>query len=147
MPSLNPYLLFEGKCEEAFNLYKSVFGGEFEMISRYKDVPSDVPMPDVEKDQIMHMALPIGKEDMLMGSDRPAHTGKNIVGNNYSITISTDSEKQADEYFNGLSAGGQITMPMEKTFWGAYFGMLIDKYGINWMISFDLGSNGNQSKS
>lgn len=145
MPALNPYLLFEGNCEDAFKFYKSVFGGEFEMVSRYKDVPSDVPMPDAEKDQIMHIALPVGKGNILMGSDRPAHTGKNIIGNNYSISISTDSQNQADEIFNGLSNGGQVTMPIGKTFWGAYFGMLIDKYGINWMISFDLGANGTQS--
>jgi PhnB protein len=144
MSSLHPYLLFEGNCEDAFNLYKSVFGGDFEMVSRYKDVPPDVPVPDAEKDQIMHISLPVGDGNMLMGSDRPAHTGKNIVGNNYSITISTDSENQADDYFNGLSAGGKVTMPMEKTFWGAYFGMLVDKYGINWMISYDYGTNDKQ---
>jgi PhnB protein len=141
MPVLNPYLLFEGTCEEAFIFYKSVFGGEFEMISRFKDIPSDVPMPEIEGDQIMHVALPIGSGSMLMGSDRPANTGKNIIGNNYSISVSADSEKQADLFFKGLAAGGQVTMPIDKTFWGAYFGMLIDKYGINWMISYDYGSN------
>ncbi len=137
MATLNPYLIFNGNTEEAFNFYKSVFGGEFEMVMRNKDVPSEVPKPESNPDQIMHIALPIGKAAILMGSDVPEIHGKAIVGTNFSISISTDSEKEADQLFKGLSEGGKVTMPMDKAFWGAYFGMLVDKFGIPWMVSYD----------
>lgn len=141
MATINPYLTFNGNCEEAFTFYKSVFGGEFPYIGKFKDMPpaeGSAPMPESEGEKIMHVSLPISKETILMGSDSSEAYGQaTIIGNNFSISINTDSTEEADRLFNGLSAGGTVTMPMNKTFWGAYFGMFTDKFGINWMINFD----------
>ncbi|MDB5106414.1 MAG: Glyoxalase/bleomycin resistance protein/dioxygenase [Fibrobacteres bacterium] len=136
MPSINPYLGFNGDCEKAFQFYKSVFGGEFAVIQRFKDVPSEMALPASEGEKIMHVSLPIGK-NILMGSDRPAQMGPGTRGDGYSISFSADSQKEADRAFTGISAGGKVTMPIAKTFWGAYFGMCTDKFGIDWMVSFD----------
>ena len=140
MTTVNIYLTFNGNCEEAFNFYKSVFGGEFPYVGRYKDMPSDggkKPDPK-EENRIMHMSLPISKETMLMGSDTGGEWASSFSkGNNFSISINTDSKGEADRLFNGLSAGGQVAMPMDKTFWGDYFGVFADKFGINWMVSFN----------
>lgn len=135
MATLNPYLNFDGKCEEAFNFYKSVFGGEFLTVMRFKEVPAEYQMPASESEKIMHMALPIG-QNILMGSDTPVSMGPTTVGNNVSISISTASQAEADHLFNGLSAGGQVTMPLDKAFWGDYFGMCTDKFGVQWMVSY-----------
>jgi PhnB protein len=137
MPTLNPYLNFNGNAEEAFNFYKSVFGGEFPMIMRFGDVPKEFQGAETEKQNIMHIALPIGKNSVLMGSDVPSAYGKADAGSNVHISISTESKEEADKIYKGLSNGGQAKMPMENTFWGSYFGMLSDKFGIHWMISFD----------
>jgi PhnB protein len=142
MTAVNPYLNFGGNCEEAFNFYKSVFGGEFLNKMRFKDVSAEQmgesnQMPESESEKIMHVSLPIGQETVLMGSDRPATMGPTVNGNNYSISINAASEAEAAKLFNGLSAGGQVTMPLEKTFWGAYFGMFTDKFGIQWMVNYD----------
>ncbi len=140
MTTVNIYLTFNGNCEEAFNFYKSVFGGEFPYVGRFKDMPADAGMPMDPKDanRIMHMSLPISKETMLMGSDTGGEWAPNFSeGNNFSISINTDTKDSADRHFNGLSAGGKVTMPMAKTFWGDYFGMFTDKFGINWMVSFN----------
>ena len=137
MAVLNPYLNFNGNAEEAFNFYKSVFGGEFPMIMRFKDAPAEFRGSESEAERIMHIALPIGEGSVLMASDMPEHYGKAVVGNNFNISISTKSKEEADRLFNGLSAGGQVTMPMANTFWGSYFGMLKDKYDIQWMVSYD----------
>jgi PhnB protein len=142
MPAINPYLNFNGNTEEAFNFYKSVFGGEFATVMRFKDMPSDGQSPnnklsDKEGQQIMHIALPIAGGDMLMGSDVPEHFGKATAGTNFHICISPTSQEEATQLFNGLSAGGKITMPLEKTFWGAFFGMCTDKFGIQWMVNYD----------
>ena len=136
MAQINPYLTFDGQCEAAFLFYKSVFGGEFTYIGKFKDMPQD-GLSGEDGERIMHVSLPISKETILMGSDTTSAQGKSIVGNNISISINTDSEAEADKLFNGLSVGGAIGMPMEKTFWGAYFGMFTDKFGINWMVNFD----------
>ena len=136
MASVNPYLSFNGNCEEAFDFYKSVFGGEFAMKSRFGEMPSEHNCSEAEANKIMHVALPIGKDSILMGSDQPDGYGPLSEGNNFNIAVSPDSEEQATGIFNGLSAGGQVVMPMEKTFWGAYFGMLKDKYGIQWMVNY-----------
>ena len=135
--AINPYLNFDGNAEEAFNFYKSVFGGEIEMIMRYKDAPPEHQMGETNGEKIMHISLPIGKNNMLMASDTPAMYGQTIFGTNFSITVSTDSEAEAEKIFNGLSAGGKITMGLEKVFWGSYFGMLTDKFGVSWMVSYD----------
>jgi PhnB protein len=137
MTVVNPYLNFNGNCEEAFNFYKSVFGGEFVTVMRFKDVPAEYQMAKSESEKIMHVALPIGQGTILMGSDTPAAMGPVTNGNNFSIAISTETETEATRLFNRLSAGGQVTMPLDKTFWGAYFGMLTDKFGIQWMVSYD----------
>jgi len=141
MAQVNPYLTFNGNCEEAFDFYKSVFGGEFPYIGRYKDMP---PMDgceaisEEEREKIMHVSLPISSETVLMGSDSSESFGHApIVGTNFSISINADSVEEAEKLFNGLSAGGKIKMPLNKTFWGAYYGMFTDKFGINWMVNHD----------
>jgi PhnB protein len=140
MTTVNVYLTFNGNCEEAFNFYKSVFGGDFTYVGRFKDMPpmGDKPMSDADGEKIMHMSLPVSKETSLMGSDTAEGFGPPFqVGNNFSISINTDSKDEANRLFNNLSVGGQIVMPMDNTFWGSYFGMFTDKYNINWMVSFD----------
>jgi len=137
MAALNPYITFNGNCEEAFNFYRSAFGGDFAMISRFGDVPSEVQYTLEEARKIMHVSLPIGNGTFLFGSDRPASVGNGSMGDNIAISIDTESEKEADRIFNGLSAGGKVTMPLAKTFWGAYFGMLTDSFGVHWMVNFD----------
>ena len=145
MLSINPYLTFNGNCEEAFNFYKSVFGGEYPYIGRFKDMPpSDGKnCPPEDDNKIMHVSLPIGEGTVLMGSDCPSSYGAVVQGTNFAISINAKSRDEADRLFKGLSAGGKVTMPMEDTFWGAYFGMWEDKFGINWMMNYDT----NQSKN
>ena len=137
MPSMNPYLNFNGNTEEAFNFYKSVFGGEFAMVGRFKDMPEEYRGPESEWNKIMHISLPIKGGSVLMGSDAPEHMGKVIVGNNVNISLHPDTKEEADKLFGGLSAGGNVVMPMADAFWGAYFGMFVDKFGIHWMINVD----------
>jgi PhnB protein len=142
MPKINTYLNFDGKAEEAFTFYKSVFGGEFAMISRMSDAPNTENLPDNEKQRIMHIALPIGDE-MLMASDIVPSLGHKIQFGNYSyISVFTESRQEADRIFYGLSAGGEIEMPLEDAFWGDYFGSFKDKFGIYWMINFPTQQQG-----
>ena len=138
MLTISPYLNFNGNTEEVFNFYKSVFGGEFTTFQRFKDVPSELPTSASAGEKIMHVALPISKEVTLMGSDTHESFGAVKMGTNFSLSINTDTKKDTDRIFNALAAGGQITMPLEKTFWGAYFGMLTDKFGIQWMVNCQL---------
>ena len=139
MSSINVYLIFDGNCEKAFDFYKSVFGGEIPYVGRYKDMPpgeGKVPEKDLEK--IMHMSLQVDKDTVLMGSDAGGEWAPIYKqGNNFSLSINASSKENADKIFNDLSKGGQVTMPMAKTFWGDYFGMLTDKFGINWMMSYN----------
>ena len=141
MASVNVYLTFNGTTEEAFNFYKSVFGGEFSYIGKFKDMPADdncPPPTEEEGNRIMHVSLPISKETVLMASDSTSGSGGDVTfGNNFAVSINGDSKEEADRLFNGLSAGGTVIMPMADTFWGAYFGMFTDKFGINWMVNFD----------
>ena len=139
MASINPYIHFNGNAEEAFNFYKSVFGGEFSALSRFKDMPnSGNPNAEKEADKIMHIALPIGKNSVLMGSDTPGFLGTHNENENRSkIAIAAESKEEADKLFNGLSAGGNVEMPIGDSPWGTYFGMFRDKYGFEWMINFD----------
>ena len=143
MALINPHINFNGNAEEAFNFYKSVFGGEFANIVRFKDLASPgIPIADKEANKIMHIALPIGK-NILMGNDVPESMGQvNERENRSKISISAESREEADNLFNGLSSGGDIEMPMEDSPWGSYFGMFRDKYGIEWMIDFDLRHKG-----
>lgn len=140
MRALNPYLNFDGNCEEAFNFYKSVFGGEFTYMGRFGEMPDDhlQGVPDDVKNRIMHVSLPIGENGVLMGSDIMEGYGPPFVaGTNFSLSYGADTKELADELYAKLSSGGMQTMPMENTFWGDYFGMLVDKFGIAWMISFN----------
>lgn len=139
MAILSIYLNFKGNCEEAFGFYKSVFGGEFPYIGRYKDMPQDgSTCPPEDAGKIMHISLPVSKETVLMGCDVLEYPGRELVaGNNFSVMVSTSGKEEADHIFNGLATGGTVTMPLSNTFWGAYFGMLTDKFGINWMVSFE----------
>ena len=140
MELINPHINISVNAKEAFNFYKSVFGGEFTYIGKFKDMPVDENCPppsEEEGNRIMHVSLPISKETILMGSDSTSFSGEVTFGNNFAVSINTDSKEEADKLFNGLSANGTIIMPMEKTFWGAYFGMFTDKFGINWMVNFD----------
>jgi PhnB protein len=139
MATINVYLTFNGNCEEAFNFYKKVFGGEFSYLGRFSEMPpqGDKPVSKADANKIMHVSLPISKETVLMGSDASEDFGgKAIVGNNFSISLDTDSRSDADSFFKKLSQGGRTTMPMSDTFWGSYFGMLTDQFGINWMVSY-----------
>lgn len=136
MATINPYLNFKGNTEEAFNFYKSVFGGEFQALQRFKDTPEGANLSAADQEKIMHIALPIGN-NMLMATDALESMGQKLTfGDNLSISISTDSEAEADRLFSGLAAGGQVSMPLEKMFWGDYFGMLTDRFGVQWMVSY-----------
>ena len=138
MALINPYINFNGNAEEAFLFYKSVFGGEFAMIMRFKDISNpENPISEKEANKIMHIALPIGK-NILMGNDVPEIMGRvNENENRSKIAIGAASREEADKLFNGLSAGGTIEVPISDSPWGSYFGMFRDKYGIEWMIDFD----------
>lgn len=138
MAAINPYLNFNGNTEEVFNFYRSVFGGEFLMLQRFKDIPGGEKMSAEDGEKIMHISLPIGQDTILMATDALESMGQNVAtGNNFYISISASSEEEAEKLYNGLSAGGQITMPLGKAFWGAYFGMFVDKFGIQWMVNYD----------
>lgn len=138
MVTINPYLNFMGKTEDAFNFYKSVFGGKFATFQHFKDVPGGGKMSAEDQEKIMHVALPIGNGNILMGTDALESMGQSLTaGNNFYISIGTESEEEADDIFGKLSAGGEVTMPLDKAFWGAYFGMLVDKFGIQWMVNYD----------
>lgn len=145
MARVNPYLNFKGNTEEAFNFYKSVFGGEFAMLMRFGDIPNQEgceKMPESDLGKIMHIALPISEGNVLMATDAVGeYAEKSIYGNNISLSVSADSKEEADKIFNGISAGGEITMPLADAFWGAYFGMCKDKFGIHWMINYDYPKN------
>lgn len=137
---LNPYLNFDGNAEEAFRFYHTVFGGEF-FIQKMGDTPDMGDLPDNEKNHVMHVSIAIGKGQYLMASDCLPSQGQILEkGNNNYISIMPESREEADRLFNGLSAGGEIEMPMEEMFWGDYFGSFKDKFGVCWMINFALNS-------
>ena len=138
MALINPYIHFNGNAEEAFNFYKSVFGGEFGKTLRYKDISSDeYPIPETDKNRLMHITLPINKNSTLMGSDVLSMMGKvNENDNRNAVAITAESRDEADKLFNGLSAGGKIEMPMADGPQGSYFGMLTDRFGVEWMVNF-----------
>jgi PhnB protein len=138
MALINPHINFNGNAEEAFTFYKSVFGGAFSKIIRFKDISSaEFPVAENEANKIMHIALPIGK-NFLMANDVPEIMGRTNENENRSkIVIIAESREEADKLFNGLSAGGQIEGPIGDSPWGTYFGCFRDKYGIEWMVEFD----------
>lgn len=138
MALINPHINFNGNAEEAFNFYKSVFGGEFAKIIRLKELSSpECPVTENDGNKIMHIALPIGK-NILMANDVPESMGPvNENENRSKISISAECREEADKLFNGLSAGGTIEVPIGDSPWGSYFGMFRDKFGIEWMVDFD----------
>jgi PhnB protein len=138
MALINPHINFNGNAEEAFNFYRSVFGGEFAMIIRFKDMSGpENPISEHEAEKIMHIALPIGK-NVLMGNDVPEFMGTvNENENRSKISVGAESKEEADKIFSGLSEGGNVEVPIAESPWGSYFGMFRDKYGIEWMVDFD----------
>lgn len=147
MTSISIYLNFNRNCEEAFMFYKTVFGGEFETLNRLKEMPPNnnaEPLAEELGEKIMHVSLPISKETVLMGSDVGGEWSNSFKqGNNFAISVNTDNQDEATRIFNALAEGGKITMPLAKTFWEAYFGMLSDRFGINWMVNCNLSSHKN----
>lgn len=137
MTTINPYINFNGNAEEAFMFYKSVFGGEFVGITRFKDIASaEFPVPEHEANKIMRIALPIGN-NILIANDVPESMGRvNENENRSKIAVTTESKEEADRIFNGLSAGGTVEMPMAESPWGTSFAMFRDKYGIEWTVEF-----------
>lgn len=138
MPILNVYLYFRGNCEKAFDFYKSIFGGEYEFIGRYKDIPHEAreKFPNCTDEQIMHVTLPISKETKLMGADlinsnEETSEAKNV----FSLYVNTDNKNEAERIFGALSDEGDVIIPIANQFWGSYYGLCIDKFGISWKIS------------
>jgi len=138
MPTINPYLNFQGNAKEAFIFYQSIFSGEFiGRITRFSDTPEGDNLPENERDKVMHIALPIGDRNVIMGTDALESMNQTVEqGNNFFISIQPDNKEQADQYFNGLSDEAEIEMEMQDIFWGDYFGTLTDKFGIKWIVSF-----------
>jgi len=144
MRAINPWINFNGNAEEAFTFYKSVFGGEFAKIIRFKDISSaEFQVPENEADKIMHIALPISKHNVLIANDVPQFMGRVDENENRSkIFVNAESREEADKIFNGLSAGGAVEGPIGDSPWGTYAGMFRDKYGIEWIVEFDPSYNG-----
>jgi len=139
MRAINPWINFNGNAEEAFTFYKSVFGGEFKKIVRFKDLASDeFKVDEKEENKVMYIALPIGGGNVLIANDVPSFMGQvNENENRSKISVSAESREEAEKIFNGLSAGGEIEGPMGDGPWGTYFGCFRDKYGIEWIVEFD----------
>jgi PhnB protein len=144
MRTINPWINFNGNAEEAFTFYRSVFGGEFTKIIRFKDLASaEFTVPENEAEKLMHIALPIGKHNLLVGNDVPEFMGPVSENENRSkIVVAAESREEADEIFNALSAGGEVEGPIDDSPWGTYAGMFRDKFGIEWIVEFDPNYNG-----
>jgi PhnB protein len=137
MKSVNPYLNFPGTTEQAFAFYRSVFGGEFMTLMRFGESPMAAQVPAGDKNKIMHVSLPLPSGGVLMASDACEGFGPKLTaGNNFTIQIECDGEAEASKLFAGLSAGGAVGMPLQKTFWGAFFGMCTDRFGVQWMLNY-----------
>ena len=138
MATINPWINFNGNAEEAFTFYKSVFGGEFAKIIRFKDIATDeFPVSEKEENKVMYIALPIGTDNFLIANDVPEVMGRvNEHENRSKILVKTESREEADRIFNGLSVGGEVEGPMGDSPWGSYAGMFRDKYGIEWIIEY-----------
>jgi len=139
MATVNVYLTFDGECEEAFELYRSVFGGDFASMGRFGEMPPDpnYPLDAAHMNRVMHVTLPIGGDTMLLGSDTlPGASPELTRGTNFSISVATESRDEADRTFAALAEGGTVVMPQEDTFWNAYFGMCRDRFGIQWMVDY-----------
>lgn len=145
MASINPYINFNGNAEEAFTFYKSVFGGEFGKIVRFKDIATaEFPVAEKEADKIMRITLPIG-QNILIANDVPEFLGRvNENENRSKIDVRAESREEAEKIFNSLSVGGSVEMPLDTSPWGTYFAMLRDKYGIEWTVEYE-PTEGNQA--
>lgn len=136
MQAANPYLNFPGNTEEAFNFYRSVFGGEFAMVVRFKDM-GGMGVPEPEQDKLAHISLPLGRDGVLMGTDAVGSQADSLtVGNNFYITLTAETAAEAERLFEGLSAGGRIEMPLQKTEWAEQYGACVDRFGVQWMVSY-----------
>lgn len=144
MRAINPWINFNGNAEEAFTFYKSVFGGEFTKITRFKELESpEFEVPEEEANKLMYISLPLGKNNVLIGNDVPAFLGQVSESENRSkIHVSAESHEEADKIFNRLSVGGDVEGPIDDSPWGTYAGMFRDKYGIEWIVEFDPAYNG-----
>ena len=134
MATINPYVGFDGQCEEAFEFYRSVFGADFSAINRYSEMPTE--MSEADGKLVMHVSLPIGEGQVLMGSDRPPGTGPGTSGDRVAISVSPDDAEQGRRIFEALASGGTVTLPYERQFWGADYGMCTDRFGIPWMVNY-----------
>lgn len=133
-----PYLNFNGNTEEAFNFYKSVFGGDFKMLQRFSETPEGDQLPEGDRNKIMHIALPLGSHTTLMGTDALESMGQQVTqGNNFYLSVHPDSKEKTDELFQKLADGGEVEMELQDTFWGAYFGMCKDRFGVQWMLNYE----------
>lgn len=136
MKAAHPYLNFNGNAEQAFNHYKSVFGGEFAMVLRFRDFGEAAGVAESELDRIAHISLPLG-DTMLMASDVPAsQAGSHVVGSNCYISLTPDSAEEAERVFNGLAAGGTVEMALQRTEWAEKYGSCVDKFGVRWMVNY-----------
>lgn len=136
--SLNIYLTFDGNCREVFDYYKSIFGGDYMAFETFGNGPPEMKVADADKDKVMHVSLPVGNS-VLMGSDTVEGFGGPVtVGNNFSISVVGHSKEHCDEVFGSLADGGTVTMPLQETFWGSYFGSCRDRFDINWMVNYDM---------
>ena len=142
MTTVNVYLTFDGNCREAFEFYQSIFGGAFSAVNKFSEMPPAEgmpPIPEEMKGRLMHISLPISGETVLMGSDTmPGMSPEIVHGNNFSLSVLPENLDRGKSIFAALSEGGTVTMPFEKAFWGAYYGMLVDKYGIQWMVNYPM---------
>lgn len=141
MRTLNPYLIFNGNCEDAFAFYKSVFGGEFIALQRFNEIPTEEngqcePLPENWKSKIAHICLQMSSSIVLLGGDTNPNYGNVDFGQNLHLSVQAESKANADKLYNQLAEDGTITMPITDMFWGDYFGMVTDKFGIRWMISY-----------
>ena len=137
MVTINPYLNFAGNTEEAFDFCRSIFGGNYATLQRFKDTPQAGGIGPHDGEKIMHVSLPVGGKNTLMATDSLESMGQKLtVGNNISLLIEVGNKKAADVIFKGLSAGGKVSTPLADAFWGAYFGMVTDRFGIHWMVNY-----------
>jgi len=144
--TISPYLYFNGNCAEAFAAYKAIFGGDYVSKRHFCDAPADFKFGDDEANKVMHVSLPVG-ETILMGADIANSMGQTaIVGTNFSLSYSPETRNEADRVFTALADGGEAMMAMQNTFWGSYFGMVRDRFGIQWLINFNLNDSNSAVK-
>lgn len=137
MKAVNPYLNFPGTTEQAFQFYRSVFGGQFAVLQRFGDLPNGDQTPTQDRNKIMHVSLPLPNGNVLMGTDACESVGqKLIMGNNFSISLECESEAEVTSLFTALTVGGKVEMSPQKTFWGAFFAMGTDRFGVQWMFNY-----------